>query len=586
MLRQPIVATLGHVDSGKTSLLDAVRNTKVQSREAGAITQAIGASEVPVGVIKGICAGRLEKMHIALTIPGLLFIDTPGHEVFSNLRQRGGSIADIAIVVVDCARGVEAQTTEAITILKGFKTPFVVALNKVDALSGWRPVQGACFYESLAHQREDVAQELDAKVYSVVSQLYQQGFSAERFDRVNDFTKQIVIVPVSARTGEGLPDLLMLVAGLAQKFLEKRLSVDACEVSRASIMEVREEKGVGMTLDAILFDGTLQQGDFVAFPAVEGGVVSSRVKAILKPKPLDEMRDPSQKFSSINSVSAAAGVKIACEDAGRALAGGTLYASPREESLEVARAQIISEVREIVFSSEKDGVIIRADALGSLEAITKLFTAQGIHVRLAGIGSPSRKDVLEVSSVALREKFLGVVFAFNVPTPADVEQLAAASGVTLFKESIIYNLVAGYVRWKDELKAASRREAFATLPTPARIVLLKDHCFRQSKPCVVGVEVLEGTLKAGVELISASGGKVGVLKGIQHDKESVSEARKGQQVAVSIDGSTFGRGLEYGDELLVNVPKAAQELLETKYSSALSPGERDLLAELKRIRRA
>lgn len=580
-MRQPIVATLGQVDSGKTTILDSIRGTKVQGKEAGAITQSIGASEVPIGVVKEICSTQLEKMKISLSIPGLLFIDTPGHEVFSNLRKRGGSIADIAILVVDASRGMEAQTQEAITILRERKTPFIVAFNKIDAISGWRPLQAASFAETISQQRSDVADDLDQKIYSFIAQIYSHGFSAERFDRVGDFTKQIVIVPVSARTREGLPELLLFVAGLAQKFLEKRLSSQGS--GKASILEVREEKGVGKTFDAILYEGSLQTGDEIVFPSVDGSVVRSKIKAILKPSPLGEVRDASEKFSSVKNACAASGIKIVCEGAGNALAGGTMMVVD-DASVDFASKQVLCEVKEVVFEGEQDGAILRADALGSLEAIIALFSQNKIVLRSANIGSPTKSDVLQAAGVAGKDKYLGVVFAFNVGVDEEVAQLAENNSVKLFRENIIYNLVDGYRRWVDEEKAGLKKEAFSTLVTPAKIILLKDHCFRASKPCIVGVEILEGTLKSGVELLNAKGEVVGDLKGIQADKKSVSEAKKGLSVAVSIDGPVFGRQLSYGEELFVNVPKNDMELLEKKYSNSLSPEEKDLLTQIKLLK--
>ncbi|OIO25174.1 translation initiation factor IF-2 [Candidatus Micrarchaeota archaeon CG1_02_55_22] len=583
-IRQPIVATLGHVDHGKTTLLDSIRNTKVQSKEAGSITQAIGASEVPIGIVTAVCKPCLSRMPVKLTIPGLLFIDTPGHEVFSNLRKRGGSIADIAILVIDVAKGVEAQTAEAIGILKTHKTPFVIALNKIDALSGWIPHKDAPFSQTIEEQRREVAEQLDTKTYELIGQLYNYGFQAERFDRVSDFTKQIVIVPVSARTREGLPELLLFVAGLAQKFLENTLKTSSDAPGKASVLEVREEKGLGMTLDAILYDGSIKQGDKIFFPLVEGGVAESKVKAIFRPKPLDEMRDPTEKFSPIKYAEAAAGIKISCEDAGHALAGGSLFVARTPEGEQIARDAIAGEVREIVFEGEKDGVIIKADSLGSLEALTKLFEAEKIPVRAAGIGAVSRKEILEASSVKANNRFLGVVFAFNVPVPADVALLAEEECVKVFSEKVIYNLVDGYGRWVDAAKATDKKDAFAKLVLPAKIVLMKNHCFRVSKPCIVGVEILSGVLRTGVTLIKSDGSVVGQVKGIQHDKESVAEARQGQQVAVSIDGPVFGRGLDYGEELLVDVPKESQLLLQGRYAATLSPDQQDLLKDVMRAK--
>ena len=585
MIRQPIVVVLGQVDAGKTSFLDCIRSTKVQQREAGAITQAIGASEIPAGTINTLCAGALEKNKIALTIPGLLFIDTPGHEAFANLRQRGGSIADIAVVVADLSKGVEPQTVESLQILKRLKTPFIVAANKMDAIDGFRPLgKGvSLFSETLASQRPDVGARIDELVYSLVGQLYEHGFSAERFDRVTDFTKQILIVPVSARTGDGVADVLMFLAGLAQKYLGPRLQADEGLEGRAKVLEVREERGLGKAIDAILYQGSVREGDSIVFATVAGPLVS-KVKALLRPQGLDDMRDPQEKFVRTQEVTPAAGVRIACDGAQDALAGSSLFVARSGESVAAAITAIDAEIKQVVFEGEAQGIIVKADALGSLEAILSIIADKKVPVRSAGIGAPSRKEVLEASSVGKRDKYLGAILCFNQPPDPEVCELAEKEGVHIFNEEVIYNLLQGYTRWVEEDKAAEKREAFSSLTTPAKFVLLPDHCFHASKPMVVGVEITGGTLKSGVELLDAAGNKVGVLKQIQRDKEAVTTGRKGEQLAVSIEGPVFGRQANYGDVFYVDIPKDDITALEGKYSPALSEDEKELLKETKRIK--
>ncbi|MBI5176705.1 translation initiation factor IF-2 [Candidatus Micrarchaeota archaeon] len=565
-------------------MLDSIRNSNVTSKEAGGITQHIGASEVPISTIRRICAGPLAKSRTSLAIPGLLFIDTPGHEVFSNLRRRGGSIADIAILVIDATKGIEAQTVEAIEILREYRTPFVIAFTKVDALSGWIAHDSASIAESLKLQRQDVADSLDQRIYSLIGGLYEFKLNAERFDRVADFTKQIAIIPVSAKTREGLPELLMFVSGLAQKFLEGRLALEENAEGRASVLEVREERGLGSTIDCILYQGSIREGDSIVFASLSGPV-QSKVKALLRPEVSPaSSRSFAPRFISVGEVVAAAGIKLTCERAEEAVAGSTLQVVRGEAQARKATDAIAQEVREIVFESDNDGVIIYADALGSLEAITKMFSARKIPVRHAGVGKPSKRDVMEAESVAAGDRFLGVIFSFNQKVDADVTALAVEKGVKLFEEKIIYNLVEGYERWVAEEKAGSKREAFANLVTPSKFVVLKDHCFRVSKPCVLGVEILEGTLKSGSRILNASGEEIGELKQIQRDKSAVPTARKGEQVAVSIEGPTFGRQVNYGDTLYTDVPKDDQLELEGKYRPALSEEEHGLLKDIKRLK--
>jgi len=197
MIRTPIIAFLGHVDAGKTTLQDFIRKTTVVESEPGEITQAIGASLVPTHTIKNLCSDLLVKLKLDLKVPGLLMIDTPGHAAFVSLRKRGGTLADLAVLVVDITEGLMPQTLEAIEILKKFKTPFVIAANKVDRINGWRSVSKVCL-ESIEAQTKQVQDKLDTKLYAIVAQLSELGLNADRYDRVDDTkSKGFVIVKSS-----------------------------------------------------------------------------------------------------------------------------------------------------------------------------------------------------------------------------------------------------------------------------------------------------------------------------------------------------------------------------------------------------
>jgi len=315
-LRTPIVCVMGHVDHGKTSLLDKIRGTAVVDKEAGAITQHIGATEVPLSTIRTLCQGIMGGN---VQIPGLLFIDTPGHHAFTTLRSRGGALADLAVLVVDITEGFQPQTTEAIKILKQYKTPFVIAANKMDRIQGWTPTPNAPFIRSFGNQPEYVKTAIDTRVYELVGTLSDMGFSSDRYDRVRDFTRNVGIVPISARTGEGIPDLLMVLIGLAQKFLEDNLRLTVSGPGIGTVLEVKEERGLGFTIDAILYDGVIKVGDTVAIGGKEKPF-TTKVRALLKPKPNREIR-VEERFDRVPKLTAAAGVKILAPGLENAMAG-------------------------------------------------------------------------------------------------------------------------------------------------------------------------------------------------------------------------------------------------------------------------
>ncbi|VVB58774.1 putative translation initiation factor IF-2 [Candidatus Anstonella stagnisolia] len=573
-MRQPIVAVMGHVDHGKTSLLDRIRETSVAKKEAGAITQHIGASEVKIDEIHEVCSESLRKTKTELKIPGLLFIDTPGHESFTNLRERGGSIADIAILVVDVMQGFQPQTVESIKILRNYKTPFVVAANKIDMVNGWKAQGTSCFLNSLEAQNATAQAALDNALYNMVGKLGELGIQSERFDRVEDFTKQIGIVPVSAKTGEGISELLLFIAGLSQKFLEQQLRTDATGPAKGSILEVKEEKGIGTTLDVIIYDGELKRNDTVVFGTINGAA-QTKVRGILRPN-----IGGGERFASVESVCAAAGVKIFGPGMEDAVAGSPILGAG-SESEEIGEIKEISEqIRGILFSSQSEGVVLKADTLGSLEALLRMLKEKGIPVKETGIGKVTKRDVVSASAVAAGSKYVGVVLSFNVPLDEGVAQEAEAYGVKVFESKIVYALLDDYDAWIKEEKEREKKEALCVLALPAKIRVLPGCTFRESGPAIFGVEVLGGKLRAKCRLMNRKGDEIGTIKLMQHEKKPIEEATRGMQVAISVDGAICGKSFEEGEVLYTMIGRKEAEELSQKCASEMSGEYNQVLSEI------
>ena len=576
-IRQPIVCVLGHVDTGKTLLLDKIRKTSVQAREAGGITQHIGASFFPVETLAEICGPLLKKIKGKIKIPGLLVIDTPGHEAFANLRKRGGGVADIAILVIDVLKGFEAQTYECIDILKARKTPFLVAANKIDRIPGWIPKPDQPFIVSYKSQDPFIRQSLDEKIYEIIGIFSRLGFKADRFDKIVDFTRTIAIVPVSAKTGEGIPELIMVLVGLTQQYLQKRLQTTEGP-AKGTVLEVREEPGLGTTINAIIYDGILRKGDLIVVGGKEKPIVT-RIRAVLLPKPLDEIRDPRDRFISAEEVSAAAGVKIAAPELENALAGAPLYAVPSEEKLDEIVNLVSEEIEKIRIKTDIEGVILKTDALGSLEAIAESLGRNNIPIRLADVGDVSKRDVTEASVVKDKEPLYGVVLAFNVKVLPDAAEEAKNRGVKIFQHNIIYHLVDEYLQWVRSEQEAKLRDELARLVRPGKIKVLPGFIFRRAKPAIFGVEVLGGRIKPKYQLINEKGQDLGEIMQIQEKGEALSEATMGMQVAISMNKPIVGRHLDENDILYVKIPESHAKLLRSKFVDMLLEDEVKVLDE-------
>jgi translation initiation factor 5B len=586
-LRQPVVVVLGHVDSGKTSLLDKIRGTAVQAREVGGITQHIGASFFPVETVKEITGPLYAKLaKVEAPVPGLLVIDTPGHEVFANLRARGGSAADIAIVVVDVNKGFEAQTIESIDILKKRKVPFVIALNKVDMVAGWRG-SGRFISEDVKKQEASVQTLLDEKIYTVVGTLSRLQFPSEAFWRVKDFTKEVAIVPASARSGVGIPELLAVLVGLAQQFMAKKLERHDGP-AKGIVLESSEEVGLGPSANVILLDGTLHQGDSIVV-GKRDGAVATKIKALLLPKPLDEMRDPRDKFKPVTEVVAAAGLKVTSPELEGVLAGSPLYVYDQkkgEEELEHLKSLVESEIKTaIVSNTETSGVVLKCDTIGSLEAITDLLKKANVPIRMADIGNITRRDVMEAAAVKENDRYVGVVLGFSVKVLDDAQSEAQNREIKIFNEQIIYNLVRSYTDWVAYQREHEESILFNELPPICKFQFMKGFVFRRNDPAVFGAEIQVGRLKQKVLVINEEGRKVGTVHQIQDSGKAIDEATVGMQIAVSIKEPTIGRQINEGDIFYTDVnSRQAKQLLE-RFNHRLNEKEKEILNMLVAMKR-
>ncbi|QSZ67045.1 translation initiation factor IF-2 [Methanofollis aquaemaris] len=579
-IRTPIVCVLGHVDHGKTSLLDWIRGSSVTAGEAGAITQHIGATIVPLDAIQKM-SGTFEKLHF--NVPGLLFIDTPGHHAFTTLRARGGALADMAILVVDINEGFQPQTIEALEILRTYRTPFVVAATKIDRIHGWRVNENAPFRKTFETQGDRVKMDLENKTYELIGTLSEKGFNCERFDRVSDFAKNIAIVPVSGVTGEGVPDLLLMLIGLAQRYMTEALEVSVEGPGAGTVLEVKEERGLGMTLDVILYDGTLSVGDEVAI-ATSDGVVNTKIRSLLKPRPMSEIL-VEEKFERVKSVTAASGIKVAAPKLENVIAGSPLRAIPGPEEIDAINEEVRREVEEIHVDLSEEGIFIKADTIGALEALAKELEGHGIKIMKAEVGPVSRHDLIEVETI--KEPLNAVLLAFNTPLLPDAVDILKhpTCKISVFVGDVIYKLIDDYTEWVKEQKRKIEAQRFEQIILPAKITILEGCIFRQSNPAVVGIRVLGGKLRSGVKLMRRDGKAIGQIKTIQVAQENVPVADAGAEVAVSIEGVTVGRQINEKDDLYAYIPENHVKVLETEMISTLNPGMREVLEEYTTIRR-
>ncbi len=583
MMRSPIIVVLGHVGAGKTSLLDKIRNTSYTKKEAGEMTQHIGATEVSIDVIKEISKPLLNMFKFDLKIPSLLFIDTPGHEVFSNLRKRGGSVSDLAIIVIDILEGFQKQTYEAIEICKQLKVPFLIALNKIDKIDGWKPYENKPFLESIKYQDQKIINKLEEYTYNIVTKLYELGFDSDRYDRVKDFRRQVAIVPISSKTGEGIPDLLLLIAGLSQRYLEEKLKINVEGNGIGVILEVKEEKGLGSVIDVILYDGKIKKGDKIAFLSKDG-IKTTKVKLILKPAPLTDIRFASRnKFKEIDIAYAACGIRISADGLDNALPGSTIYVYNDEKELKEIEEKLKKDIENIIFQTDKEGIIVKADTLGSLEVLVKMLRDRNIPIKKADIGDINKEDVNIALSMKDKYPQYSVIVGFNIGINKNDEEYVKSSNINLIISNVIYDLIEKIEKYINEIKY-NKEKILRELPPIGKIKILKGNIFRRSNPAIVGIEVLGGEIRKDIYLINLDGKIIGKILAIQKEKKNIDVAMKNDKVAISIDDAVVGRNL-FEDDILYTFISENDYRKFKENKDILNDEQKEILKEIANIMR-
>lgn len=573
-LRAPICCVLGHVDTGKTKILDVIRKTSVQEGEAGGITQQIGATYFPVEALKKKTKAVIENFEF--TIPGLLIIDTPGHESFSNLRTRGSSLCNIAVLVVDIMHGIEPQTKESISILRARKTPFVVALNKIDRLYGWKSNPELSFKKNFSLQKNSVKEEFEQRLKNTIAMLSSEGLNSELFIRNKDIRKTVSLIPTSAHTSDGIADLLLVICSLTQKMMSKKLLY--VSVLECTVLEVKVVSGLGTTIDVILSNGMLNEGETIIIGGTNGPIVTS-IRALLTPQPMRELRIKSQ-YVHHKSVHASLGVKIFAPDLEKAIAGSRLFIGRNEQEIEEAKKKVKEDIEQVLNSIKlnKKGVSVQASTLGSLEALLCFLEEKNIPCMHIGIGTLYKKDIIPAISV---EKENAVVLCFDVKVDPEAAEIAERNCITIFKAEIIYHLFDMLIEYQKKISLEKKRKVCSKAVFPCLLKIVPGCVFNKKDPIVLGMNVLEGVLCVGTPLCVLNGETplyIGNVSGIQRNHVSVLKARKNEpSVSVKIEmpnssGSTpmVGRHFIENSQFVSKLTRESIDLLKDFFREEMS----------------
>lgn len=588
-LRAAVVCVLGHVDTGKTKILDKLRRTNVQDGEAGGITQQIGATNVPLHAIKEqtkVVHGYENKKFL---VPGLLIIDTPGHESFSNLRNRGSSLCDIAILVVDIMHGLEPQTIESINILKSKKTPFIVALNKIDRLYDWQTNPRKDVRDILSSQHSNTQNEFKTRTQNVILQFAEQSLNAALFYENPDPKTYVSLVPTSAITGEGMGNLLDLIVENCQTHLYKRLLFN--DELQATVLEVKAITGLGTTIDTILVNGYLKEGDTIVVAGTDGPVVT-QIRSLLMPQPLKELR-VKNAYVEYKEIKAAQGVKIAAKDLEKAIAGLNIYVARKPDEIEHLKDVVAKELKSALstIKLQDRGVYVQASTLGSLEALLDFLRSSKIPYSNIRIGPVVKKDVMKASIMLEHSPLYATILAFDVKIERDAQELADTLNVKIFQADIIYHLFDKFTAYQEDQKKKNRDQFKSIAVFPCKLKVLPQFVFNSRDPIVMGVMVESGIVKEGTPICVPSKDFVdlGIVTSIENNHKTVETARKGQEICIKIEPipgeapKMYGRHFDEKDLLVSKITRQSIDACKDHFRDDLLKTDWQLMVELKKM---
>ena len=567
-IRQPIVTVCGHVDHGKTSILDCLRNSCVQEGEKGGITQKISFTTYPTSQMRAACP-LIDSSGIKLNIPGFLLIDTPGHAAFTNLRKRGGSLADLAILVIDINEGIKPQTAEVIQILKLHKTPFIIALNKIDNISGWRK-QDQDLKKSIESQSQNVKQVFNERYMTLIGSLHSHGFDSDLFYNIKDFTKKIALVPCSTKTHEGIPELIMMLCGLSQKYLGDKLTLN--QEAKGVMLEIKKQKSTNY-IESILYDGELSKTDEIAVANIEGEPIITKIRI------LEEIEPLCARFKPKDKVQASTGLRMQLVEKTNILPGMpfVLYKGNKEKIKETFKKEIAESIK-----TEKQGIIAKADSLGSLEALLALLKQENIPVVKAGIGNINKTDIISAKANLEINELNAVIVGFNISIDEEVKDMKA--NIKILTNDVIYKLIENISEFRSEKQKEIEKKRLMGLTNICKLKILHQYVFRNTKPAIFGVSVEAGKLTSGLSLIDEKDEKVAKVKNIQSENKSVNEAKEGMEVAISLPGVNYERQIKDKNILYSELGESQFKNFK-KNKDLLSPNEIKILQEIAELKR-
>ena len=587
--KSPVVSFMGHVDAGKTSLMDCIRGTKIQQGEAGGITQSIGSSFVPIEHIRDVTKNIKGKFSVEHNIPGVLIVDTPGHSAFSSMRDRGSSLCDLAILVIDINKGIQPQTEESIKMLKEKNVPFVIAATKIDMIYGWKKTSEINLRKVLKEQEESTTQIMQSMMEDLKYEFSKLDIDAVFYFNNKTPNKTYSIVPISTQTNEGLSDLLSLLVYISQNWMSKKITYK--DTLDATIMESILDPKLGWVLDVILSNGTLNVGDKITVTTQEGVKISS-VRNILTPPQLTQDRTK-VSWTNNTSIKASQGIRIIGSNLENCIAGSSIFKIENNEVETIEKAKQEFDKFWKSFEWDNKGVCLVAPTIGELDAAYNLLKLEQIPIAKGEISNFSKKVADRYFSLTEEEQLKEnkIIFYFHSKAITGKQEdeyssLCKDLGLTFLHNMVIYQLIDQYKDTKkkflEERKKENSEKGKAIFPCELQI--LKDHVYMKggNDDLLFGIKVRAGRLLKGTPIITEKKVKLGKVTSIQKNHKEISEAKLRDEVCIRIKNESnisFGRQFVSSDKLISELSRDSIDELKLNFRDEMEKSDWKLVIE-------
>ena len=580
MLKSPICSIMGHVDAGKTTLMDVLRKTNVAEKEFGGITQDINSYFVNIDTISELTSKITNKYKVEPKIPGVLLIDTPGHEVFNKLRNFGSNLCDVAIVVIDIISGVKPQTIESIKMLQENKIPFVIAATKLDTVDGYKCCNMSSLNDEFKEQEKYVLYSIDSYIQDIKYDLEKINVKAELYFKNKKPKQMYSIVPISSKTNSGLSDLLCLIVYISQEWMNSKMIYDENKKDMV-IMKSYNDKKMGWVIDVIIKNGNIKVGEKYI-------ILSTTGPQEIKVRNLIIGKDRVREVKASNCVT------VIAANCSQCYSGTKLF--PHTSNIK----ELTKEYDNLLssYKLEKNGVLLIAPTLAMLDGLYNTFKDVKISgVDIGNVNENSiRKHLSKFENVSEKEYKCVLYFGeLSNHIYTELFNYCKSKELNFIREPVVYHLKEAYDEYKDMMVKERQEQQLikGNAVYPCKLKIFKQHIFMKGgmDHLMFGVKIVEGKILKGSSLrlskeLQEKKPILGKIISMQKNNEEVNEGNTGDELCIRLtnpSGLLYGRHFDYNDYVYSDITRESIDILKKDYRDKMEKKDWLLVIELKKL---